>query len=310
MTTRVALVGVGRWGRRLLPELRSRFDVDLCCTRSDDGGAAWLRECFPAIRRTTDFDAVLADEAIEAVLIATPVETHAPFAAAALAAGKHVFVEKPMATSTDEANMLVAVAAESPSVFFVGHVYLYDAALERLRGAFADVGVRSARLTWRKLGTFDSDLYWNLASHDVSTAIALVGEPVEDVELLDERGGKTPCDSAIARLRFAGGADVLIDIDRLATRAEKAVAVVTVDGSIMSWQDGLLYELRDGAFQLRYRPRSRPLARELDAFRAAIERGRAFPSTAAHGAEVVDVVELLRLAAQSVRAPERHGVSA
>ena len=297
MTTRVALVGVGRWGRRLLPELCSRFDVRLCCTRGENEGAAWLRECFPSIPRTTDFDEVLADGAVEAVVVATPVETHARFAAAALEAGKHVFVEKPMTTSVEEATALARLAGRSGRVLFVGHVYLYDPALDRLRRTVDGEAVMSAHLTWRKLGSFDSDVFWNLVSHDVSTALALVGERVAEAEALYARGQLTDCDVVVVRLGFDGGADVLIEVDRLATKATKAVSVVTRDGATLSWQDGVLYELRDGAFHPRYRPRMRALARELDAFRGAVERGRAFPSDAAHGVAVVETVALLRTAA-------------
>jgi len=239
MSARVALIGAGRWGRRLLPPLRERFEVPVCVTTGGTEGVEWLRR--EGIGATTDLDAVLLDPTLDAVAIATPMDSHAALAGRALAAGKHVFV---------------------------GHVYLYHPLLAGFRGN----PVRSARLTWRKHGTFDSDLFWNLASHDVSIALALFGEAPSQIDVpVSER------DHARIRLGFPGGREAVVDIDRTSSERVKTIAL---DG-------GRILDLTQGD----------PLQRELAAFAAAVEHGEPFPSDAAHAVAVVETVERIRDAA-------------
>jgi UDP-2-acetamido-3-amino-2,3-dideoxy-glucuronate N-acetyltransferase len=264
MRTRVALVGAGRWGRLLLPPLRERFDVPVCVTTGGPEGIEWLRG--QGIEATTDMDTVLSDPSIDAVAIATPMESHAALAGRALAAGKHVFVEKPLATSSSDARR--AAAAAGDRILFVGHVYLYHPLLHGVR----NVPVRSTSSTWRKHGTFDSDLFWNLASHDVSIALSLFGELPAQIEVpMSER------DRARIRLGFSGGRDAFIDIDRTSSERSKTLEL---NGT-------MVLDLTQGD----------PLQRELDAFAAAVERGEPFPSDAAHGVAVVETVERIRGAA-------------
>ena len=265
MRTRVALVGAGRWGRRLLPPLRERFDVPICCTTGGAAGVEWLRG--HEIEATSDFDRAL--DLVDAVAIATPMDTHAELVERSLAAGKDVFVEKPLATSSADARRIAAAAGDR--MLFVGHVYLYHPLLAELRHK----PIRSARLTWRKHGTFDSDLFWNLASHDVSIALALFGSEPGRVEVpVSER------DAAQIRLAF-DSREAFIDIDRTSQVRSKTLELTLEGGGVLN------ADLSGGD----------PLQRELDAFAAAIERGTAFPSDAAHAIAVVETVERIREAA-------------
>jgi predicted dehydrogenase len=239
--------------------------VSLASTTGAAAGVEWLREQdveFVSLERS------LADETIDAVAIATPIETHAELAGRALDAGKHVFVEKPLATSSAEAR---ALAERDGPVLFVGHVYLYHPLLDVLRAG----PLRSVRLRWRKYGTFDSDLYWNLASHDVSTVLALFGEPPERVLVpLAER------DATRIELGFSADRNAVIEIDRMSQERVKIAHATTESGAELS-----LDFAAAGA---------RSLDRELDAFAAAIERGEPFPSDAAHAVAVVETVERIR----------------
>jgi hypothetical protein len=168
-------------------------------------------------------------------------ESHAARVGRALAAGKHVFVEKPLATSSSDARR--AAAAAGDRILFVGHVYLYHPLLHGVR----NVPVRSTSSTWRKHGTFDSDLFWNLASHDVSIALSLFGEVPAQIEVpMSER------DRARIRLGFSGGRDAFIDIDRTSSERSKTLEL---NGT-------MVLDLTQGD----------PLQRELDAFAAAVER--------------------------------------
>jgi len=296
--TVVALTGLGRWGRRLLPELDKCFDVRVCCTAGGAaGGPDWLGGRFPSTSWTADFDLVLSDDAIAAVVLATPIETHAELASRALHAGKHVFVEKPLATTPTEASELASLAHRAGKVLFIGDVYLYHPILTRMLAATVDDPVELARLFWRKLGTFESDLFWNLVSHEVSVACALMRDTPDDVELLACGGDVTECDSALALLRFSGGREAWIDVDRLTPTRTKIVSVRTRRRRGLTWQDNVLFERRGREVVTRYRPRASALGRELEAFRTAVEHGLPFPSDASHGVGVVQVVTRLRAAA-------------
>ena len=294
MPTRIALVGVGRWGRRLLPRLAERFEVRVACTRGNPESADWLRTHAPEVERTTSLDRVLEDDSIDAVVIATPIESHAAITARVLAAGKHVFVEKPLATSVEEAAALVTAADRSGRVLFVGHTLLYDPAFAQLRLRAQDDPVELARMTWRKLGTFDSDLFWNLVSHHVSLALALFGVQPTDVEVLAAAGVVTECDLAVVRLAFGDGRSATTDVDRVAPNVERSVTVVSESSTLTVWRDGGLYELRDGAFVPIATGGRDALDEELDAFAAAVELGAPFPSDGAHATAVVETVARIR----------------
>ena len=131
---RVAVVGLGYWGPNLARNLQELPEADLVavCDR-DEHALAKLARRYPALRRETDLQAVLDDASIEAVALATPVGTHYPLALRALEAGKHVFVEKPLAGSSAEALHLVEVAGERGLALVPGHTFLYSPSVNLIR---------------------------------------------------------------------------------------------------------------------------------------------------------------------------------
>src|SRR5918992_5670896 len=124
-TVRIGLVGLGHWGPNLarnfaaLPQAELAWLCDSNGGRLDDTAAK-----HPGVRTTTELDDLLADEELDAVAISTPVVTHAELARRALLAGKHVFVEKPMAVTAGDAEELVALAEERGLVLLPGHLLL------------------------------------------------------------------------------------------------------------------------------------------------------------------------------------------
>ncbi len=130
---RVGVVGLGYWG----PNLARNFDrlpsVELrwLCDGSEQALERWS-QTFPAARLAADLDELLADAALDAVVIATPVPTHAALAEQVLAAGKHCFVEKPLAQSVADAERAVAASRDSGRILMVGHLLEYHPGLERL----------------------------------------------------------------------------------------------------------------------------------------------------------------------------------
>jgi predicted dehydrogenase len=185
-TITVGVVGLGYWG----PNLARNLDA-LPGSRLSwicDGSAEQLEQMakrFPNARRTSSLEALLADDSLDAVAIATPVPTHAALAKRCLEAGKHVFVEKPLAQSVAEAEEVVEVAVERGRTLMVGHLLEYHPGLERLKdlvdsGELGDIHyIYGNRLNLGKLRA-DENALWSLGAHDVSVVLRLAqDEPVE-----------------------------------------------------------------------------------------------------------------------------------
>src|SRR5271167_4324092 len=180
---RIGVAGLGYWGPNLARNFAAIADCELawCC----DGSAAARERAavqFPGARLTGDLDELLADPTLDAVALATPVPTHAPLAARVLSAGKHCFVEKPLAQSVADAELAVAAAQASGRVLMVGHLLEYHAGVQKLK-ELADSGelgdeiyyIYGNRLNLGKLRS-DENALWSLGAHDVSVVLALAGE--------------------------------------------------------------------------------------------------------------------------------------
>ncbi len=181
---RVGHAGLGYWGPNLARNFGSLADLRWLCDLSPDllESAA---KAYPQARTTADFEELLADPELDAVVIATPVVTHYELAKQALSAGKHVFVEKPQAQSSAEAEELAALAEEQGLVLMPGYLLLYHPALQRLKevidgGELGDVlylyGNRQNLGQIRR----DENALWSIGAQDLSMILHLVGEePVE-----------------------------------------------------------------------------------------------------------------------------------
>jgi predicted dehydrogenase len=183
--TTVAVAGLGYWG----PNLARNFDdlarVTWLCDESPEHLEQQAAR-FPEARTTTDLDDVLADPELEAVVIATPVPTHYELARKALAAGKHVLVEKPPALTATEAEELCALAEERDLVLLPGHLLLYHPGVQKLHelvesGQLGDIlclyGNRQNLGKIRK----DENALWSLGVHDLSVILHLIGEEPSQV---------------------------------------------------------------------------------------------------------------------------------
>ena len=185
MTTRplrVAVVGAGYWGPNLV---RNFFEAPgaeavAVCDLSEERLEA-MRKRYPSVRTTRDYHEVLTDDSIDAVCVATPVRTHHKLAAEALAAGKHVLVEKPLAASVAEAEALVADARDAKRVLAVGHTFVYNPAVSKVREIIESrhVGqvyyVDSQRVNLG-LHQFDINVLWDLGPHDISIVLYWLDE--------------------------------------------------------------------------------------------------------------------------------------
>jgi predicted dehydrogenase len=177
----VAVIGAGYWGPNLIRNFASCPATKLVAVCDKD--AARLQKVlanYPAVEPVADINSLLARTDIDAVAIATPVGTHAPLGLAALRAGKHVLVEKPLAPSVAEAEEMVRVAAENKLTLMVDHTFVYSEPVRRMKqivesGELGDIYfIDSIRIN---LGLFQHDVnvVWDLAPHDLSILDYLLG---------------------------------------------------------------------------------------------------------------------------------------
>jgi predicted dehydrogenase len=186
-TINVGVVGCGYWGPNLVRNFRQSPDCNLkvLCDASDSR-LSHMRKLYPDIATTTQFDDLLNDSEIDAVVIATPVRFHYTMAKAALSVGKHVFIEKPMARTEAESAELVSLAERQGLILMIGHTFLFSPAVRRMKEIISagDIGevqyIAARRLN---LGLFQKDINvaWDLAPHDISILLHLLDELPQSV---------------------------------------------------------------------------------------------------------------------------------
>jgi predicted dehydrogenase len=202
------------------------------CDSSEEARARWSRE-FPAARATADLDELLADDSLDAVAIATHVPSHAELAERVFEAGKHCFVEKPLAQSVAEAEQVVAAAREAGRVLMVGHLLEYHPGVEKLKeiaesGELGDIYyLYSNRLNLGQLRA-DENALWSLGAHDVSVLLHLAGgeEPSECQAFGESYMRPGVEDVVFCYLRFPSGLSAHLHLSWLDPHKERRFTVV------------------------------------------------------------------------------------
>ncbi|MFN3408128.1 MAG: Gfo/Idh/MocA family protein [Limisphaerales bacterium] len=177
---RVAVVGCGYWGPNLVRNLSQTAgcEVVLVCDASENR-LRHMKGLYPAVPGTTRFEDVIENPNVDAVIVATPVRFHYPMGKAALEAGKHVFIEKPLARTVAECEELMALSEAKGLVLMVGHTFLFSPAVNRMKEIIesGDIGkVRYISASRLNLGLFQKDINvaWDLAPHDLSIILHLL----------------------------------------------------------------------------------------------------------------------------------------
>jgi predicted dehydrogenase len=322
----IAVVGYGYWGPNLARNIaeRSEFRLMGLCER-DPARAADFSSRHPGCTVEHDFDDLLLDRRVQAVSIATPPRTHYELARRALEAGKHVMVEKPLATSSAEAEELIDLAAEVDRVLMPGHTFVYSPPVNKVRdliqsGELGDVYfVTSSRMN---LGLYQADgVISDLAPHDLSILLYWLGRPVTHIAAAGQSIFQDGVpETAFLTVTFSGGTTANVQISWLAPRKMRQMVVVgskrmvqyddtSSDESVRVYDRGLDVSTTEapatfGEYQLTYRsgdivvPRievGEPLGLELADFAHAIRTGEQPRSNSALGLEVVRALEAARL---------------
>jgi predicted dehydrogenase len=178
--TKVGLAGLGYWGPNLARNFDELAELAWLCDLSDEQRELFAAR-YPTARLTADFDELLSDQSVEAVIVATPVVTHFELAKRALEAGKHVLVEKPPALTGAETEELVATAEENERVLMPGHLLLYHPGVARLKELIASGELGEILYVYgnrQNLGQIrkDENALWSLGVHDLSVILHLLQE--------------------------------------------------------------------------------------------------------------------------------------
>lgn len=313
------MVGYGYWGPNIVRNVAEHAELELAglCERSAEQTRKFgLR--YPNVRTWEKLDDVLADPGVDAISIATPPQTHYPLARKALLAGKHVMVEKPLATSVADAEALVELAEREGLVLMPGHTFIYSPAVNKVRELIEsdELGeiyfITSSRMN---LGIYQPDgVVRDLAPHDLSILLYWLGKDVAKVSA----SGSTVFqegvpETAFLTLDFEQGPTANIQISWLAPRKVRQMVIVgskrmvvyddtDTDGAVRVYDRGVDFTepTNFGEHQLTYRsgdmvaPRldaAEPLGLELTDFATAIRTGQRPRSHARLGVEIVKVIE-------------------
>jgi predicted dehydrogenase len=333
-TIAVGVAGLGYWG----PNLARNFDAIAGCELRwlcdrDAGALERVGATLPGASRTQSLDELLGDPELDAVVLATPVPTHAELAERVLRAGKHCFVEKPLALTGAAAERAVAAADAKDRTLMVGHLLEYHPAITKLK-QIADDGelgaihyIYSNRLNLGKLRA-DENALWSLGAHDVSVLLHLAGEEPYEVEARGESYMRPGIEDVVfGFLRFPSGLAAHLHLSWLDPHKERRFTVVgsrrmatfddmdlerkvTVfdkgfDQSASTWGE---YITRSGSRCRPSVPNREPLRLECEHFVECLREGRAPISDGRSGLRVVRVLAALQEQLDVSRREQRAAV--
>lgn len=326
----VAVIGAGYWGKNLV---RNFHELGVLKTVCD--GAAPCREAmqasYPGVQVTDNFDAVLADPEVQAVVIAAPAALHFEMAEKALRAGKHIFVEKPLSLTRGDGEKLVRLAAERKKTLFVGHILQYHPAVVRLkelinRGTIGRLQyIYSRRLSLGKIRR-EENILWSFAPHDISIILSLTGEEPSYVDSVGSNFLHARiADVTMTNLKFPSGIGAHIFVSWLNPYKEQKLVIVGSNGMFVfddtepiesklvlyphtiDWQNGLPVPHKADRIAVDIKPLwQEPLKAECEAFLTAIQTG-AQPLTS--GEEGLRVLKVLEQSQRSLEAKEKIGTA-
>jgi predicted dehydrogenase len=246
----IGVVGLGYWGPNLLRVLADDpgVDVSWICDRDAERLARFHRR-HPLARTTAELEPVLDDPAVDAVVIATPVGSHFALASACLSAGKHVFVEKPLAPSAALANELIARADEADRVLLCGHTFLYSPPVRAVRrlveaGTLGDLYFASSSRV--NLGPYrrDVSVVWDLGPHDFSILLYWFGQTPVSVQATGRDAlARGIADVAFVAMSFPGGIVANVELSWLAPSKLRRTVLVGSQKMVV-YDDGAAEAIR------------------------------------------------------------------
>ena len=261
----IAIIGIGRWGKNLIRDFSKITNVKICISNGKKENIRWVKQNYPKIELSKNLNDVLNDPNINSVIIATPIKTHYKIAKSVLLAKKNVFVEKPLTQNVKQTNELIKIAKKSRRTLFVGHVFLYNEIFSKMENIHKNEKILYANFQWKKLGTFDEDIFENLFSHDLSIMLELFGTP-KKMKLNSKFNLITKIDGFSLHAQFKkSNCDILID--RTSNYKKKTIFFQTMKNSYI-WDDNSLYKFhkKKNEYEKIFQSKITPLERECNEF--------------------------------------------
>ncbi|MCB0880734.1 MAG: Gfo/Idh/MocA family oxidoreductase [Thermoleophilia bacterium] len=327
---RVGVVGMNYWG----PNLARNFDrlpqTDLAwCCDLDEAVLDRHRDHYPNTTFTTNLDDLLADDALDAVVVATSVPTHAALATRALEAGKHTFVEKPLAVKAEDGRRVAALAAEKGLTLMVDHLLVYHPGVEKLKSLIDDGSLGRVYYLYgnrQNLGIVrpDENALWSLGPHDISVMLWLVGEEPVEVSATGESYLQPGVEDVVfGRVRFASGVIghlhlswldphkmrkmTVIGSDKMAVfddmESERKVTLFDKGPVPRTESYGEYIQVRSGDIHIPKIPVTEPLRLVCEEFARAVATGAPTRADGRAGATVVEVLEAMTTSLKNQGAP-------
>ena len=240
---KINIIGAGHWGPNLIRNFANLPDVTVGKVADlDTERLNQIQKKMPGVETTTDSATAINDPTVDAVAIVTPVSTHHKLAKAALNAGKHVFLEKPLCSTVEECNELIALAAEKNLVLMVGHVFLFNPGIQKIKeildcGVLGKVFYVDAVRT--NLGPIRQDVnaLWDLAPHDFSILNYLFGEQACAVSSTGSRVYQTLKEDVVfATVKYPSGLMAHIHSSWLNPKKVRQITIIG-EKKMLVWDD-------------------------------------------------------------------------
>jgi len=293
----VAIIGLGRWGPRLIPKLLDHPMVDdIYCYDIDCSRTTGVVQKFPTLRAVSDYESILRNQRIDALIIATPAASHYTLARQALEHGKHVLVEKPLSNKVVQAQDLVELASAQGLRLMVDHITVYSG-MARMIKELVD-SKEMGRLLYvdcvrADLGIlqFDVSVVWDLAVHEFALIDYLFNEEPSAVSATGSVFYGALEEVAYATLFFQDGLTVHVHVSWLSPVRVRRLMDRGVDDTRMAGLDEPAFTYRDGAGQVLPYDRTEPMVVLIDEFFKAIAEDRQPLTSGTQGLRIVKILE-------------------
>ena len=291
---KIAIIGLGKWGKNLIRDVSKISCVKKCSSLGDSKNISWLKKNYPSIQYTSDSQEIFADKEIDAVIIATPINTHYNLVKKALLSKKHVFVEKPISSTLSKAEELIKIAKKNNLLLFVGQIFIFNEILKKIVQISKRENITYVNFVWNKFGTFDEDIFLDLVSHDLSIILTLFGKP-KKIKLVSAFGLISKCDIVTLTLELPNNKKCQIHVNRCSNHKQKHVTIFT-QKNIYVWDDHRLYKnnKKSSSFRLVFESRHTPLEIECKEFIKKLNETKFSYESAYLAKDVIQLIQKLK----------------
>ena len=291
---RIGIIGIGKWGKKLVNEFLPISEIKMVCSTGSTDNIKWIKKKIPNVEYTNDVNKILKNPNIDAVIIASPVNTHFKLAYNALLNGKHVFVEKPISDNLQNAKKLLNLAIKKNLVFFVGHVFLFHPILKKIKSLVKKNTIKFMYFQWEKFGTFSEDIILNLVSHEISIILELIDKPIK-IKIINKFGLISNLDILSLKVSSNKEKNCIIEINRLSNTKKKQVFIGTKK-DLFLWENNELYKLnkKTGQYKLVYNSNITPLSIECKEFILSMKKKKIDYSNPSNAIKILSLLKKIR----------------